>query len=512
MKKTFALLIIVFVMSIFVRPAHAVGPKMVFASYQQGMPTYGNTVEDFKKEIKEAQAIGIDGFAYNVQSWKIGSNPKIFTAADESGFKILVSVDSCCQVGDPINGPPLIVDLIKTAVQHPSYYRYNNRPVVLTWKGESKTDQFWRDGVLAPLKEVGIDILFLPYFSIPKKDVDISNWAWPAWFNTLADGFNYEGASRFPADSIAYGEQLTTYMKSLSKLYMAGVSPYYFRTRHSAPTRDYIEYDGGKGIADQWKSIITVQKPQWVYISTWNDFTESYISPVDTDDPDILPVNPAFGDNTRPLLKQHAGYAQLMKYFIAWYKTGTPPATTTDTLFYFYRTHPKNLVASDEPNDIRTHGTYGTSTNDDGSHDNILDVIYVTTILKAPATLTVSSGGETISKPLAAGMQHTSIPFKPGKQRFRLFRNNTLILEKNGEDILSQITRYNFIPTTGYAYSDTSISGDLNGDGKVDMQDYTILKENFGKTGAPGWIPADIDKNGNVDIFDYNQLVANFGK
>lgn len=54
--------------------------------------------------------------------------------------------------------------------------------------------------------------------------------------------------------------------------------------------------------------------------------------------------------------------------------------------------------------------------------------------------------------------------------------------------------------------------GDLNGDGDVDMQDYTILKENFGKTGSPGWIPADIDKSGKIDVFDYNILIGNYGQ
>lgn len=56
------------------------------------------------------------------------------------------------------------------------------------------------------------------------------------------------------------------------------------------------------------------------------------------------------------------------------------------------------------------------------------------------------------------------------------------------------------------------LPGDLDHNHKVDMDDYNILKADFGKTGSPGFIPADIDKNGKVDIFDYNVLVGNFGK
>lgn len=55
----------------------------------------------------------------------------------------------------------------------------------------------------------------------------------------------------------------------------------------------------------------------------------------------------------------------------------------------------------------------------------------------------------------------------------------------------------------------SSLSGDLNADGKVNIFDYNILVGNFGKTGTN--IQGDIDNNGKVDIFDYNVLVGNFG-
>jgi hypothetical protein len=41
--------------------------------------------------------------------------------------------------------------------------------------------------------------------------------------------------------------------------------------------------------------------------------------------------------------------------------------------------------------------------------------------------------------------------------------------------------------------------------------------QDFGKKGAPGFLPDDITgdngvPNGEIDIFDYNALLANFGK
>lgn len=54
--------------------------------------------------------------------------------------------------------------------------------------------------------------------------------------------------------------------------------------------------------------------------------------------------------------------------------------------------------------------------------------------------------------------------------------------------------------------------GDLNGDLKVDIQDYNIMITNFGQSACGN--PADADKNcsGAVGIFDYNYVISDFGK
>lgn len=54
----------------------------------------------------------------------------------------------------------------------------------------------------------------------------------------------------------------------------------------------------------------------------------------------------------------------------------------------------------------------------------------------------------------------------------------------------------------------SSIPGDLNNDGHVDMADFTKLVEDFGTLN----VRSDINNDGKVDIFDYNILVGNFGK
>jgi hypothetical protein len=60
--------------------------------------------------------------------------------------------------------------------------------------------------------------------------------------------------------------------------------------------------------------------------------------------------------------------------------------------------------------------------------------------------------------------------------------------------------------------SSSTLLGDLDADRKVTVYDYSVLLQNFGRTGSPGFISADIIQNGIVDLDDYRALTANFGK
>jgi hypothetical protein len=54
------------------------------------------------------------------------------------------------------------------------------------------------------------------------------------------------------------------------------------------------------------------------------------------------------------------------------------------------------------------------------------------------------------------------------------------------------------------------IPGDLNGDNKVDIFDYTFFLSDFGKTGSS--LLGDLNSDGRVDIFDYSIFMVNFGR
>jgi autotransporter-associated beta strand protein len=53
--------------------------------------------------------------------------------------------------------------------------------------------------------------------------------------------------------------------------------------------------------------------------------------------------------------------------------------------------------------------------------------------------------------------------------------------------------------------------GDANGDGLVDLQDFGILKNNFGLTAGATWAMGDFNADGRVDLQDFGVLKDNFG-
>ncbi|NLF31884.1 MAG: hypothetical protein GX591_13475, partial [Planctomycetes bacterium] len=66
-----------------------------------------------------------------------------------------------------------------------------------------------------------------------------------------------------------------------------------------------------------------------------------------------------------------------------------------------------------------------------------------------------------------------------------------------------------FISALWDAYRWPSLPGDADGNGHVDLDDFVILKNNFGGPGT--WADGDFDGNGTVDLDDFVILKNNFG-
>jgi len=412
----------------------AAGLHCVFAHYMVCFATYGATIDAYKHEIQDAQAAGIDGFALNVGAW---SGPEtyyksrvelIYDAAEQLGtnFKLFFSIE--------LTNTNDIVDMLSTYGPRTNSLLSEGK-VVLSTFGQNALD--WQGSVFTPLRAKGIQLLFVPFFW-PNPVTELPDYQGAVGilntYSNILDGLFLFGAAGLPYQLAQCNSNYTKAVHAAGKIFMASYTPNYWGCLQTNAGRRYYESDGGEGTILQWNAIIANQ-PDWVEIVTWNDFIEStYSSPVS--DPGVYSSG-----LQSPQRYCHAGYLELAKHYISWYKTGQEPAIPGDALFYYYRTHPMNAVASNT-NDVPVTWQFG----------DIADVIYNTVFLTAPAQLVISSGGNLSTNTMASGIQSLRTPFAAGPQQFVISRNGVPVIAAQGPDILSQIQVYDFFPATGFAY------------------------------------------------------------
>ncbi|HEY3328561.1 MAG TPA: endo-1,3-alpha-glucanase family glycosylhydrolase [Capsulimonadaceae bacterium] len=417
--------------------------RAVFANYMVCYCTYGETLEGYKREIVEAQAAGIDGFAVNIGSWYnepyyIRRTNLLFQAAQElgTGFKYILSLDLATLK------PEHIRDIVKAYAKHPNHYQYNGRPLVTTFDGGSVD---WKS-ILRPLKAEGYDLCFVPFFypnpvtELPSYDAVKAHFA---RYNDFCDGYFFFGAAGTADELTAGNAAYNRAAREDGKLVMASYTPYYWGSNQ--PGRRYFETQGGVGTEKQWKSIIAMQ-PDFVHIVTWNDFAETYLAPVDD-------AGKYDSGLRHPVRHPHAAYYEMLKYFIPWYKTGKEPKIEHDGLFYFYRVHPKAAIVKSTTTDAAAKPVSIRSQPATDFHGPIADSVYVSTLLTAPAEIRIKSGGVEVKFQGGKGFNNFETPFHAGDQQFSLYRNGKLLAETTGEAIVAEPTEYDFFPTTGFVYA-----------------------------------------------------------
>jgi glucan endo-1,3-alpha-glucosidase len=416
-------------------------PPKVFAHYMVALHGYDETLDGFKQDIRDAQAAGIDGFVLNANPWSYINEPHykrrmdyLYQAARElnTGFVLFPSLDLCCNAtADHVKA------MVRAYANQPSHYRYQGRPMVSTFWGLQRGKSFWKDQILTPLRNEGINVFFVPDFphgTLPEYPTAAqirSAYDSGGWADTI-DGFFWFGAAGTPQQLIPSLEAFAQVSRDVGKPFMSSYTPEYWGITQVTMGRRYYETQGGEGLDSAWRSIITTQRPQWVEVVTWNDFGEaSYATPVDA----AMMNRQAGVQNQGVPMRAHGAYADMLRDYAQWYKSGTQPAITHDTVYAFYRTHPKDLTASGDAAVTYRRG-------------DVEDVIYLTTRLTAPATLRVTSGGMVAERAMAAGTAHVRVPFRPGTQTFELVRNGQSYAAETGEPIAASITKYNFIKST----------------------------------------------------------------
>ncbi len=452
--------------------------RIVFAHYMLTNQDYlaeDGTNQEAKiaaygREIRQAQALGIDGFALNAGGWLrephyIRYAGEMFEAALRlhSGFKLMFSADFCCG-----NTAADAEDMMRRFAGNPRYrdvyFRQDGRFVLTTFAGDKLGVDGWRqireDLLTGAHPSTAPEPSALPQVSAPPANAPLPIFLVPAFFwggelpqrsaiqqgfdqwRSVIDGSFYWGIAGVPGsgdalDQIPSSDAYASVVHAGGKLYMAPVCLQFWGSNANR----YYEYSGGEGLRRMWMDAMEVAHPQWVEIITWNDFVEgSYISPID--DPNRYGKAADVGaagvpPGTLGHFHSHAGAAALMRFYIEWYKTGREPAIRQDAVYWFYRTQ----SASDDAGAPPVAHKYGP----------VADRIYVTANLLAPATLRVRIGSAATSVELPAGSTDVSVPFVPGgTPEFTLLRGRQVLLQGSGRDAIQAHPAYNdYYDSTG---------------------------------------------------------------
>ena len=398
--------------------------RKVFAHYMVCIPTYGGSskIEDYQREIRAAQAAGIDGFALNCGGWTVREphykkrTLLIYQAAKELGtdFKLFISVDNATHLT-----AAEIRDMVECFRDHPNQFRHDGKPVLSTFGGKLPQTEFIRQefqGVRA--------IVYVPFY-YPRPAAEMPNQAQAEQVfreHPSLDGFFHFGAAGTPDQIAASNHLLARTWLGAGKIFMAGITPYY---RGLGGNYRVFESHGFEGLAKQWEGAIADQAT-WVEIVTWNDWGEtSYVAPFGA------PAETNFWNNHWGPMLSHAACLEASRHYIAWYKTGTPPKIAEDALFYAYRLHPKTVPGLLKPGDPERKLALPSGA------DKLLDDVFVTLFLTAPAQLTIHSGDTDKTFEVPAGIQHLAMPFAPGRQRFVVVRDGATLIDKTGEQEIS---------------------------------------------------------------------------
>ncbi|EGO56249.1 hypothetical protein NEUTE1DRAFT_146972 [Neurospora tetrasperma FGSC 2508] len=357
------------------------------------------SVDQWKVDMRLAQAAHIDGFALNIRADDTTSGVSLsraFDAADELGFKVILSFD---YAGGGPWGANLVSSMILLYSGYDSYYiDKQGRPVVSTFEGPAQAGT-WQ----YIIKKT--NAAFIPDWSslgakaaleaAPCVPEGLFSWApWP-WGNT--DGNTYVDAS--------YIEFMETAEKNcaMDMQYMMPASPWFY-TNLPGYKKNWL-WRGDDLWFDRWEQI-RFMNPDYVEIISWNDFGESHhIGP--------LYVEVGKAPFNYALDMPHDGWRELLPFTIDLYKTGVA-TIEQEKLVAWYRVTSKNAACNDG---WTTGNTASQLQLEFTPQDVVQDKIFYSALLASSQPVTVTVGGVNVGATWTktpsggAGIYHGSVDF-----------------------------------------------------------------------------------------------------
>lgn len=366
---------------------------------------------DMRYEVRMARAIGLDGFAvdildYEGQHW--GRVVKLFdAAADEADdFKIMIMPDMNGPIGDSQQD---VIDAILELADHPAVFKLSSGEIVVApYRAENESPAWWTT-VKNQLAGNGVNIVLWPVFHGWNKVNPPAVVGNTDLFKNIIRGTSEwgshspTGALNLLTNSVANQVHSRKNAAGQNLLWMSPANPHSVRNKHFL----YTETRGSETYLNFWKAArgdATNDSADWVQIVTWNDQGE--------------------GTVIQPSTRTTHAFYDLTAYYTTWFKMGSQPQITRDTIYAFYRSH-----STDATFPIGQPQTQAFTHTGAGSPKNEIELL---AFLTDAATLQVVIGGQTHSTNKSAGIQRFRVPLAEGTPIFRIKRNGQLIQEMHG--------------------------------------------------------------------------------
>ncbi len=347
-------------------------------------------VRDMTQDIREASAIGIDAFQFNLAwvgesfiGWRRFLAMQQAVNALGSAFRIMVNLD--CNTPPKDNVIDIYVEGIADAFARGGLMTTSDgRLIISAFMADAWPAAFWRR-MFDAFAARGIRTAFIPMFLDLSRASDdylsmtdvVSRWT----------GNHLGGIRHFAS----YGRRSV----ARGKPWMAPIFPQDCRPKDFW----YAEAGGSDVFRAGWMAAIEGNAAM-ADILTWNDYSES--------------------SEIRPSTGIQYGFYDLAAYYIAWFKTGTPPAIRRDALYYFHRVQPTDgpELGKRQPRPMTMK--YGLGPRNE---------IELLAFLTEPARLEIETTEGITARDVPAGIQILKANLADGRPTFRLTRKNQVIIE-----------------------------------------------------------------------------------
>jgi glucan endo-1,3-alpha-glucosidase len=400
-------------------PSHGTSShrKLAFAHYMTGQATRRrkHTIEDWKDDIRDAIAYGIDGWQFNFGHYlgHFKENIERFVEAlgqmgpEAANFRFFPSFD-CNKRRIPEYAE--VHEWFSRFHKHPQHFRLNDLPLLTVWQARHVGNSYFAD-LKQRLQVEGLPVSFIPWLAVRPNQVEM-DFIFAEWQSM--DGFFPWVPGRPVEEAVRYNEIAANLCRKHGKTLLAGQG-FAMLQANKAPV--YVNKHAAEAITKQMMPLIDGRVDcTLLNVATWNDFGEDH---------HVTPQPPYGPQGGKHPVWGHVGYATVLKYYLDWWKTGKKPALEQDRLVIF---HMAQLAKEGQP--PFSYASY--------APDKAEDVVHVTAMLRAPGSIVVTSGRAVpVRFEVPAGISHWQSSASPGAQSFSLFRGNTEILRRTSAKQIS---------------------------------------------------------------------------